>query len=150
MLIPYLILLPTFGSLSTPAPSSLVLRVGPQDLQQEPSTAEVLQAWESGDLDGDSLHLSYAHLRGRVDGEGAMQLARMLSDPEVANRSLLMSLLLQVPLDQSRSVLQDLLRDETRSAEERGRVAEFLLLLDGAVAYQALEETVRADAEPPY
>lgn len=147
MLIVLLLLLPPSASLPTAAGAWFAM-ANPR--AQEPSAAETLQAWEEGTLDPETLPLTFAHLRGRVDGEGATRLARMLANSEIPQRTLLLSLLLQVPIDESRSVLQDFARDESRSSEERGRVAEFLLLLDGASAYDALKETVRVDAEPPY
>lgn len=111
---------------------------------------EILDAWESGSLPIDDLHRHFAHLRGRIDGEGAARLASMLQREDLAQRHFLLDLLLQVPFEESRPVLVDFVLDEARPAEERGRVAEFLLLLDGPRAADALRATVRADAEPPY
>jgi len=117
---------------------------------QVPTAADQLKAWADGTLPESQEEFVTAQLRGHLFAPEAEILVAMLADKDVPRRNALMELLLQVPLEQSRPHLYAFVKDETRSAGERGRIAEFLFLLDGHAAFDALSETIRPDAEAPY
>ncbi|MDA0667636.1 MAG: hypothetical protein O3A95_06190 [Planctomycetota bacterium] len=117
---------------------------------QEPSALQQLEAWAADAIVEDQQDIVYAQLRGRCFAPEAEALVAMLSNAEIPRRSALLELLLQVPYPEARLFLIAFAKDEARPATERGRVAEFLFLLDGHEAYSALKDTIRPDAEPPY
>lgn len=117
---------------------------------QEASALQRLKAWEADAIVEEQQEIVYAQLRGFCFAPEAEALAAMLSSAEVPRRQALLELLLQVPYQEARPHLIAFAKDESRPAAERGRVAEFLFLLDGHEAYAALKDTIRPDAEPPY
>lgn len=117
---------------------------------QEPSALQQLEAWAADAIAVEDQEMVYAQLRGHCFAPEAEALLDMLSHADVPRRNALLELLLQVPYEAARPHLIAFVKDESRLAVERGRVAEFLFLLDGHEAYSVLKDTIRPDAEPPY
>lgn len=110
----------------------------------------MLIQWAEGGYPSAGEEFAFPILRGRIGRSYVGRLATMLEDPNIPRRHELLELLLQVPFEHSRATLVDFALDETRPASERGRVAEFLLLIDGNAAFEDLKPSFRVDAEPPY
>ena len=117
---------------------------------QEPTALQQLEAWSADAIPLEQQDVVYAKLRGHCFAPEATALVAMLANPETPRRNALLELLLQVPYPDARPSLIAFAIDESLPATERGRVAEFLFLLDGHEAYVALEESIRPDAQPPY
>lgn len=117
---------------------------------QDPTAMDQLKAWADDTLQESEEEVVYAQLRGHLFAPEAEFLVAMLAHKDVPRRNALLELLLQVPIEEARPYLLAFVKDETRSAGERGRIAEFLFLLDGHDTFRALSETIRPDAEPPY
>lgn len=140
-LLAFLLVLPLQADAQDPA---LAVRAS----QEQVSTW--LDQWQQDAIPSEEAEYAFARLRGHLGKAEAVRLLAMLEDPEVIRRNELMELLLQVPLEDSRELLIAFALDETRPAFERGRVAEFLLLLDGPEAFEALRTSLHVEAEPPY
>lgn len=109
-----------------------------------------LEEWQAGSFAPEVEDIAFARLRGYLGAAEATRIAAMLEDPAVPRRGELLELLLQVPFEASREVLLAYALDESRPAQERGRLAEFLLLIDGPDAFRDLAPSFHPEAQPPY
>ncbi len=116
----------------------------------EEKALSLLQAWAEDSIPAAQQAEVYAKLRGNLYEEGARRLVAMLETPTIPLHNELLELLLQIPYAVSRPILFDFALRKQHAAAERGRVAEFLLLLDGHDAIEALGPSLTADAAPPY
>ncbi|MGB0953471.1 MAG: hypothetical protein ACPG31_09605 [Planctomycetota bacterium] len=131
-----------------PAPQASADLVHPFAPQE--GTDVLLLQWAAGGFPSQGEEFAFPQLRGRIGRAYVGRLATMLADPAIPRRNELLELLLQVPFEESRSTLVDFALDASRPSSERGRVAEFLLLLDGPKAFEDLLPSFHVDAEPPY
>ncbi len=133
-----------------PATHGIAAQVPPTAAIRQSAVQRVLQFWAADAIPLSWQDASYARLRGQIDQTAATQIAAMLQQESVPRRTELLSLLLEAPFAEVRSVLIDFTLEESNPAEDRGRVVATLLLLDGRRALHEILPTIRPDAEPPY
>jgi len=110
----------------------------------------VLDAWRQDTIPLEWQDAAYARLRGNIDKSAAGHIASLLADPNAPRHTDLLNLLLEAPFDQSREVLIDFVLDESNAAADRGRVAEYLLLLGGRPALDSILPSITPDSDAPY